>query len=275
MTETATALAQGVFAAWLAAHPATPATSRLRVKGADICPFAESHSHAAQQWLHLPAERGLLNAAQSLVLIDDELSTGNTFRALASALRPQLPALRTTHWLSLTDFSPPAAARDVQRHSLLRGRWHYAATAAVPPVASVQEAPIAIAGSGFGRLGIRQAARLDSAAVTTRAGDKPCVSTAGSGLKCTLNGFANNTDRKHGGFFPLFSWLKESAKPALLFLFPSSILFRPLPGYEIRRRAEDSTDIVKYPKNRNGVAPPFRTICTVCGGAPGYVFLAI
>ena len=167
MAETATALAQGVFEAWLATHPATPAlylhTSRLRVKGADICPFEESHSHAAQQWLHLPAERGLLNAAQSLVLIDDELSTGNTFRALASALRPQLPALRTTHWLSLTDFSPPAAARDVQRHSLLRGRWHYEAIAAVPPVAAVQEAPITIADSGFGRLGIRQAVRLDSA----------------------------------------------------------------------------------------------------------------
>ena len=167
MAETATALAQGVFEAWLAAHPATPAlylhTSRLRVAGADICLFEESHSHAAQQWLHLPAERGLLNAAQSLVLIDDELSTGNTFRALASALRPQLPALRTTHWLSLTDFSPSAAAGGVQRHSLLRGRWHYEATATVPPVAAVQEAPITIADSGFGRLGIRQAVRLDSA----------------------------------------------------------------------------------------------------------------
>ena len=39
-----------------------------------------------------------------------------------------------------------------------------------------------------------------SAAVTARAGSKPCVSTAGGGLKCMLNGFANNTDRKHGDF---------------------------------------------------------------------------
>ena len=36
-----------------------------------------------------------------------------------------------------------------------------------------------------------------------------------------------------------------------------------------------SSNMVKYPKNCNGVAPPCRTICTVCGGAPGYVFLAI
>ena len=47
-----------------------------------------------------------------------------------------------------------------------------------------------------------------------------------------LNGFANNTDKKHGGFFPLFSWLKESAKPALLSPFPSSILFRPPPFFD-------------------------------------------
>ena len=42
--------------------------------------------------------------------------------------------------------------------------------------------------------------------------------------------------------------------------------------------------IAKYPKNRNGVAPPCCTTCTtcttctactVCGGVPCYVFLAI
>ena len=173
MAETATALAQGVFEAWLAARPATPAlylhTSRLRVRDAAICPFEESHSHAAQQWLHLPADCRLLAAAQSLVLIDDELSTGDTFRALAAALRPHLPALRATHWLTLTDFSP-SAADGIRRHSLLRGSWHYEATAAVLPVAAVQEAPITIADSGFGRLGIRQAVRL-APAVWQDAGD--------------------------------------------------------------------------------------------------------
>ena len=33
--------------------------------------------------------------------------------------------------------------------------------------------------------------------------------------------------------------------------------------------------IVKYLKNRNGVAPPCRTTYTVCGGAPCYAFLSI
>ena len=37
----------------------------------------------------------------------------------------------------------------------------------------------------------------------------------------------------------------------------------------------DEADIVKHLKNRNGVAPPCRTTCTVCGGAPCYAFLSI
>ena len=140
MAETATALAQGVFEAWLARAPQSEAlylhTSRLRVAGAETLPFAESHSHASQQWLHLPdgaENRRRFHAARSLVLIDDELSTGDTFRALAAALAPQLPALRHTHWLCLTDFSPPAADT-IPRHSLLRGSWHYHAQRTPPAV---------------------------------------------------------------------------------------------------------------------------------------------
>ena len=33
--------------------------------------------------------------------------------------------------------------------------------------------------------------------------------------------------------------------------------------------------IVKHLKNRNGVASPCRTTCTVCGDAPCYAFLSI
>ena len=49
------------------------------------------------------------------------------------------------------------------------------------------------------------------------------------------------------------------------------------PGRLAKRLAERGLklDIVKYLKNRNGFAPPCRTACTVCGGVPCYVFLAI
>ena len=156
MAETATALAQGVFEAWLARQTEQGKalylhTSRLRVAGAETLPFEETHSHAAQQWLHLPAQP--LDNIQTLVLIDDELSTGNTFRALAAALAPRLPALKHIHWLSLTDFSPPAAD-GIIRHSLLRGAWQFRAGSPLPALPPTREKAITITDSGSGRLGI-------------------------------------------------------------------------------------------------------------------------
>ena len=169
MAETATALAQGVFEAWLARAPQSEAlylhTSRLRVAGAETLPFAESHSHASQQWLHLPDDaenRRRFHAARSLVLIDDELSTGDTFRALTAALTPHLPALQHTHWLCLTNFSP-ATADTIPRHSLLRGSWQYHAQRTPPAAAATAERAITITDSGHGRLGIRHALQLPKA----------------------------------------------------------------------------------------------------------------
>ena len=171
MAETATALAQGVFEAWLAQHPDQNAlylhTSRLRVAGADICPFEESHSHAAQQWLHLPTDTALrvrFQAACNLVLIDDELSTGNTFRQLAAALAPLLPQLQHIHWLCLTDFSAPAADA-VTRHSLLRGRWQFTPRPQAHSAAAAQGHSVSIDDGGFGRLGIDHALIFDPASL--------------------------------------------------------------------------------------------------------------
>ena len=191
MAETATALAQGVFEAWLAQHPHQEAlylhTSRLRVAGAAVLPFEESHSHAAQQWLHLPIDaenRRRFSAARSLVLIDDELSTGNTFRALAAALTPHLPALQETHWLCLTDFSPPTSAAP-PCHSLLRGQWHYRASGKAPLTPPVRERAIAIADSDHGRLGIRHALQLSEACFADsaiKAGERVLVLGSGEYL---------------------------------------------------------------------------------------------
>lgn len=166
LAETATGLAQGIFERWLAHHPHAQAlylhTTRLRVAHALVCPFEESHSHAAQQWLHLPTDpehRALMRRAQTLVLIDDELSTGNTFRALATALTAELPDLRDTHWLCLTDFSPPATD-GITRHSLLEGTWHFTPAPFTAHAPAAQSRAVTVADSGFGRLGITRAVTL-------------------------------------------------------------------------------------------------------------------
>jgi Phosphoribosyl transferase len=79
MAETATALGQGVFAAWREQNPDTPAcylqSSRQHVAGADIVArFEEGHSHATSHLVQVrDAEiRAMLAQARTLVIVDDE-----------------------------------------------------------------------------------------------------------------------------------------------------------------------------------------------------------
>ncbi|MFZ3286808.1 MAG: phosphoribosyltransferase domain-containing protein, partial [Telluria sp.] len=111
MAETAVGLGQGVFEAWLGAHPERQAmfihTSRYRVGSVPLIEFEEAHSHAPRQFLHLPedaAMRALLLGARSLVLVDDEASTGNTFLNLAAACRSLNPGIEQVHLATITNF---------------------------------------------------------------------------------------------------------------------------------------------------------------------------
>lgn len=116
MAETAIGLGQGVFEAWLRAHPDQPAlfihTTRYRVGATELVEFEEAHSHAPRQFLHLPTgevERALLMGARSLVLIDDEASTGNTFLNLTDACRALNPGILQVHLATITNFMGQAA----------------------------------------------------------------------------------------------------------------------------------------------------------------------
>ena len=194
MAETATGLGQGVFEAWQRLHPGTPAlylhTSRYRAVGAQALAFEESHSHAPQVFLHLPTDPVLhaqFVAARSLVLVDDEISTGNTFVHLAHTCFGQAPHIERVHLASITDFCGAARAglqarmgRPLTTGALLDGAWTFTphaapsgsaggtvqATAAAAPAA--QAAPgqePCVHDSGFGRLGRNGPVRLSPAAV--------------------------------------------------------------------------------------------------------------
>ena len=139
-------------------------TSRLRVQGVPVCHFEESHSHASRQFLHLPIHpqhQQLLQQADSVVLIDDELSTGNTFQQLVTALRPHMPALQHIHWVCLTDFSPTHVDNAIQRHSLLRGQWTFTnngnSVAPAPNAQAEAGSEVMVLENGWGRVGISQA----------------------------------------------------------------------------------------------------------------------
>lgn len=111
MAETAIGLGQGVFEAYKSQHPERDAlflhTTRYHLRHAPIIEFEEAHSHAPRQFLHCPSDgalRSLLLSARSLVLIDDEASTGNTFFNLSSACRALNPNIQHVHLATITNF---------------------------------------------------------------------------------------------------------------------------------------------------------------------------
>ena len=174
MAETAIGLGQGVFEAYQAANPRHSAifihTSRYRVGDKPIIEFAEAHSHAPRQFLHLPlaAElRDIFLTARSLVLIDDEASTGNTFLNLSAACRAMNPSIEYVHLATITNFMGEAANNALsQRFGLavtsgaaLTGEYTFSAGDLQQAAGSAQLFDAQAergASASFGRLGVNK-----------------------------------------------------------------------------------------------------------------------
>ena len=175
MAETAIGLGQGVFEAWLRAHPGHDAlfihTTRYRVGNGELIEFEEAHSHAPRQFLHLPEDpalRALLLAATTLVLVDDEASTGNTFLNLTDACRRLNPGIARVHLATITNFMGAAATSGLSARfglpvtmgALLSGEYRFTPGDYVAPADPAQRFdPDADRGASmrFGRLGLRKA----------------------------------------------------------------------------------------------------------------------
>lgn len=96
-------------------------TSRYRL-GELACSSEESHSHAPRHFVHWPRDPALCAmfcSARTLVLVDDELTTGTTMANLARACQAIRGHALVVHRVVLTDFSASAPGSVV---SLLRGR---------------------------------------------------------------------------------------------------------------------------------------------------------
>ncbi len=175
MAETAIGLGQGVFEAWLRAHPGREAlfvhTTRYRVGSGDLIEFEEAHSHAPRQFLHMPEDaslRALLLNAGTLVLVDDEASTGNTFLNLTDACRRLNPGIARVHLATITNFMGSAATDGLSARfglpvtmgALVDGEYRFRPGDYVAPNDAAQRFdPDADRGAStrFGRLGLRSA----------------------------------------------------------------------------------------------------------------------
>ncbi len=134
MAETAVGLGAGVFDELRKrVDRAIYLTSTRHPQEAELlCEFKEAHSHATDHLIYLPHDREMRRRvleAKTLVLIDDEATTGNTFINLVSALHPHLTHLQSAVSVTLTDWSGDAFARrcnlPVSQIALVKGRWEW------------------------------------------------------------------------------------------------------------------------------------------------------
>lgn len=143
MAETAIALGAGVHQALSTRYPDSLylCTTRHPLDKPILVEFKEEHSHATQQVLHYPqhpAHQALLKHAKTLVLVDDEASTGKTFANLVQALdEVGINQFKQMVIVTLTDWSGGKAVQSLgqkaQSVALLKGYWDWQANGNPPP----------------------------------------------------------------------------------------------------------------------------------------------
>lgn len=125
LAETATGLGQGVHEAWrrrtARADTLFLHSTRYRLHREPLLEFREEHSHAPAHVVYRPepeALRRMLRHVRSVVLVDDEASTGTTFLNLTRALAAVLPSIERVTMGVLTDWCG-RAGRDALRAAML------------------------------------------------------------------------------------------------------------------------------------------------------------
>ncbi len=147
MAETGIGFSYGVYEEWAKSHTKQQAvfmhSTRYLLDGLPVLHFEEGHSHAPKQALHLPADpahREQMQRAKTLVLLDDEVSTGKTFLNLWHALRTHCPNIEQINIVTLTDFMGANARAALDQAldtptahiSAARAEWQF--TPKAPPV---------------------------------------------------------------------------------------------------------------------------------------------
>lgn len=124
MAETAIGLGAGVFRECGA--DLFLCTTRHHLPAPVLLDFQETHSHAADHRIHAPAADILRRPDLHLILVDDEMTTGATFRHLLDALADAGVAPARVTLAVITDWSGGMdLPENIRAVSLLRGtrRW--------------------------------------------------------------------------------------------------------------------------------------------------------
>lgn len=165
MAETATTLGQAVFREFRRRGGVGLYldTTRRRTGGPLAFSFAEEHSHSPEQLVHVPTTsedpEAWFGRASTLVIVDDELTTGRTMAALAAAYRTYAGQPVEVHVATLVSWQGPCAAGGgFEVHSLVEGEFTFAHNAAfVPETNSSAIATVHVAPPFGTRHGVRDA----------------------------------------------------------------------------------------------------------------------
>ena len=118
MAETAIGMGAGVHDALKRPDALYLPTTRHPLGDDMLAHFKEEHSHATHQLMHMPRDpkhRDMLMNAQTLIMVDDEATTGKTLHNLATALAAKGIAPKNIICSFLTDWSAGKAATAVAR----------------------------------------------------------------------------------------------------------------------------------------------------------------
>jgi len=167
LAETAVCLGQTLHEEWRWATGRDDAgflhSTRQRIDAELLCRFDEPHSHASAHLIYRPRIAGL-GEPQTLVLVDDEVSTGTTLCNLATALVDRWPGVRRIVVATLTDWSGGTGwqarmPRPTEIASLLTGRldWTADPAATFPPTFAAEAGSLGRMAEhvNHGRLGLR------------------------------------------------------------------------------------------------------------------------
>ncbi len=191
MAETAVGLGAGVHRAYSKNRDDVVylTSTRHPVNGELFTTFEEEHSHASAHLLYRPAcpdAQALMLNARSLVLIDDEASTGNTAINLVKALEStELNRFERIVCATLTDWSGAAMGNALGDRitpvSLISGRFSFsenrlAPLPVMPSVNTVERGEWAISEQHqWGRLGTTEHADTFGQSVTAKPGESILV----------------------------------------------------------------------------------------------------
>ncbi|MCI0641621.1 MAG: phosphoribosyltransferase family protein [Gemmataceae bacterium] len=174
LAETAVGLGQGVFeeicrqsgrSDLLFLH-----STRYRLERPAALSFREGHSHATEHLLYLPTEprmQHIFETARTLILVDDEMTTGRTLEGLAVEYLHINPRLQAVLFACLTNWLSSARHAEIARrlgvgvefHQLLEGSLSFVPDPAFEPgptpnVTGRDDFKDAYLGVDSGRLGL-------------------------------------------------------------------------------------------------------------------------